>query len=193
MSFLIKYWNFKPLGIPKMLFLVFKVLFVTLFERISSLFWRWDMGRCGKNVVIQLGTSIRHPKNLHLGNDISIGRRCTIFTEFSDSKLVIGNKSQVNSDCILDFSGELLILENVLISEGVNIMTHDHGYDPRSKPNKRPLTIESNVWIGAHSIILPQVDFIGENSIIAAGSIVTKDIPSNVIVGGNPARIIKNR
>jgi acetyltransferase-like isoleucine patch superfamily enzyme len=191
MNFLKRYWNLRISGIPKMCYLIFKVSFISVCERISSFFWKLNIGSCGKNVLIQLNTSIRHPKNLYLGNNISIGRGCNIFTEFDDSKLFIGNGSQVNSHCTLDFSGDLSIFENVLISDGVNIMTHEHGYDPRSKPTKRSLIIKENVWIGANSIILPQVNFIGENSIIAAGSVVTKDIPGNVIVGGNPAKIIK--
>lgn len=54
-----------------------------------------------------------------------------------------------------------------------------------------PIVIESNVWIGAGATILPGVT-IGENSVVAAGAVVTKDVPPNTIVGGVPAKFIKN-
>ena len=72
------------------------------------------------------------------------------------------------------------------------IETHSHGLEPRSKPKKKPLLIEDNVWIGAHVTILPNVNTIGENSIIGAGSIVTKDVKPFSIVAGNPAKHIKD-
>lgn len=167
------------------------VCYITIYEKISSYFWKYNLGECGINLVIQKGTSIRYPGNVILGDNVSVGRKVQIVTEFSDSRLQIGNNSQINKGVEIDYSGDLIIGDNVVVSELTNIMSHDHGLDPKSQPIKKSKIIKDKVWIGAHVIILPQVQIIGENSIIAAGSIVTKNVPSNCIVGGNPAKIIK--
>ena len=172
--------------------ILLKVVLITIYEKLSSFFWKFNLGECGRNTVIQKGVSIRCPKNIHIGNNVSIGRHVNIFSEFMDSHLIILDKSQINKSVELDFSGGLTIGENVVISEFASIMTHNHGLDPKSKPVKSPKNIKDNVWIGAKAIILPQAKFIGENSIVAAGAVVTKDIPANCIVAGNPATIIKN-
>ena len=64
----------------------------------------------------------------------------------------------------LDYSGGLVIGENVVISESSTIYTHDHGADPKSVPVKTPLTIEDNVWIGGHAIIIEGVGRIGHGA-----------------------------
>lgn len=82
--------------------------------------------------------------------------------------------------------------DDVLIASGVKIISANHELKDRKKFIKaKPITIEKNVWIGTNVVILPEV-IIGENSIVAAGSIVTKDVPKNVIVAGNPARVLKD-
>ena len=83
-------------------------------------------------------------------------------------------------------------LKNVLISENSVILSHDHGYNPTSAPKKSKLDIGDYAWIGQNSLVMSNVKRIGKNSIIAAGSIVTKDVDENTIVGGNPAKKIKN-
>lgn len=186
-----RFWNFKPLGIFMASTIIAKVTIITIFESINSVFWGLNLGRSGKNIKIQNGAKIRFPKKIFLGDNVSIGRGVDIFSEFSDSTLTIGNHSQINKNVELDFSGDLRIGENVVISEGVNVMSHNHGLDPKSKPVKCPKVIGDNVWIGAQSIILPNSNSIGKDSIIAAGSIVTKDVPENVIVAGNPAVVIR--
>lgn len=185
-----KYWNFKLLGFPHFFFTFVTVTALSLYERFFSVLWRYNLGKAGGKIFIQSFTKIRYPGNVSLGNKVSIGRKCMISSDFSDSKFTIDSNSQINRDCIIDYSGGLNIGKNVVISEKVNIMTHSHGYDPHSIPSKFPLKIEDNVWIGSNSIILPKVSIIGFGSIIASGSIVTKDVPQKVIVGGNPAKII---
>lgn len=189
---LLRFWNLKPFGFFKFLEVISTVSIISLYEKISSFFWKYNLGECGQNVFIQKGTSIRYPKNVKLSDNVSIGRKVIFFTEFNDSLLHIGENSQINKAVELDYSGDLVIGNNVVVSELVNIMSHDHGLNPKSNPVKRPKTIHNNVWIAAHAILLPQAQIIGENSIIAAGSVVTKDVPPNSIVGGNPAKVIRN-
>ena len=96
--------------------------------------------------------------------------------------------------------GKIHIMKNVTISMDVIILTHDFSiwnglqYLDKSYINKRPkfvkeVRIGNNCFIGARSIILPGVS-VGDNVIVAAGSVVTKNIPANVVVGGNPAKVI---
>jgi acetyltransferase-like isoleucine patch superfamily enzyme len=81
--------------------------------------------------------------------------------------------------------------KRVMFASGVKIISANHDFKQRENHIKdKPVIIEENVWIGANAVILPGVK-IGKNSIVGAGSIVTKDVGENVIVAGNPARIIK--
>ncbi len=70
-------------------------------------------------------------------------------------------------------------------------LNHDINPKNRSTMHPAPIVVGKNVWIGANATVLPGVT-IGDGSIIAAGAVVTKDVPTNVIVGGVPAKIIKN-
>jgi acetyltransferase-like isoleucine patch superfamily enzyme len=88
--------------------------------------------------------------------------------------------------------GGITIEDNVLIGPKVNLITENHPTDPTQRKSLilHPIHIKNNAWIGAGATILPGVT-IGENSIVAAGAVVNKDVPANTIVGGVPAKIIK--
>ncbi|MFK5879047.1 MAG: DapH/DapD/GlmU-related protein [Flavobacteriaceae bacterium] len=82
---------------------------------------------------------------------------------------------------------------NIEIGPGTNIISSNHDFSDFYKQSKaKPITIGDNVWIGCNCVILPEVN-IGSNVIIGAGSIVTKDIPSNTISVGNPCKVIKSK
>jgi len=117
------------------------------------------------------------------------------------SKLSIGNNVYINRGCILNAGGEIQIGDNVGIGPNVIIYSQNHNYWQDNscftnfKENgyiRKKVIIGNNVWIGAASIILPGVN-VGDNAIIAAGTIITKNIDSNVMVGGNPAEVIKKK
>ena len=80
-----------------------------------------------------------------------------------------------------------------MIGPRVNLVTENHPTDPSKRKSLlcQPIVIKRNAWIGAGATILPGVT-IGENSIVAAGAVVSKNVPSNTIVGGVPAKHIKN-
>lgn len=88
--------------------------------------------------------------------------------------------------------GGITLEDGVFIGPNVNIITENHAEEPELRHNvyTKPILIKRNAWIGAAAIILPGVT-IGENAIVAAGAVVTKDVPDNMIVGGNPAKIIR--
>lgn len=120
------------------------------------------------------------------------------FEHLSVGNLVIGKNVLFARNSDVDYTGDLTIGNGVIIMEGAKILTHTHDYFYRMRPNKLKadramktnLEIKDNARIGAHSVIMPGVKVIGENSIIQAGSIVMNEVPDNVIVGGNPATVI---
>ena len=98
----------------------------------------------------------------------------------------------MNSCCTLMDRGGIYIGNDVFIGPKVNLTTINHDFNPYNRHSTfcKPIVIEDRVWIGIGATICPGVK-IGENSIIGAGSVVTKDVPKNSIVGGNPAKIIR--
>lgn len=109
-------------------------------------------------------------------------------------KITIGDNCVINSGCLLDGrGGNIIIKNNVDIARDTLIFTV--GHDPHSDTHEtipRDVVVEDSVWIASRVIILPGVT-IGKGSVVAAGSVVTKDVPSMAIVGGNPAKVIGER
>lgn len=106
----------------------------------------------------------------------------------------VGKNFFANYDCtILDVS-EVHFGDNCMLAPGVQIYTATHPINPTErnlgKVYGKPITFGNNVWIGGNAIINPGIT-VGDNAVIASGSVVTKDVPTNVVVGGNPARVIK--
>ncbi len=89
---------------------------------------------------------------------------------------------------------DVFIGDNVMIAPNVTIATGTHPISPELRLKAAqfnvPVRIGNNVWLDAHTVVLPGVT-IGENSVIGAGSIVTKDIPANVVAVGNPCRVVR--
>lgn len=111
----------------------------------------------------------------------------------SGKKVVIGADSVINHRCLLYTTGGLIIGKHVSISSGVWLVTGSHDInDPQFPATFRPIVIEDYVWIGMRATILAGLT-IGQGSVIMAGAVVTKDVPPYSIVGGVPARVIKER
>jgi len=105
----------------------------------------------------------------------------------------VGRNVFINQNCTFYGLGGLDIGDDVLIGPNVSIITSGHPLDPmqrRAVTIGKPIVIERNVWIAAGATVIGGVT-VGENSVVAAGSVVTKDVPPNVLVGGNPARVIR--
>ena len=107
----------------------------------------------------------------------------------------LGKGVLINYNCTLLDCGEIDIGNNVLIGPGTQIVTAKHPLDHKERRSlattAHPVTIGDDVWIGAGATILPGIT-IGDRSVVGAGAVVTKDVPSDVIVVGNPARIMRS-
>jgi acetyltransferase-like isoleucine patch superfamily enzyme len=126
----------------------------------------------------------------------SIDPSTTVLAPFSTNfgkHTTIGKNVFINHGCSFLDLGGITIEDDVLIGPQVKIVTENHPVDPsnRKSLDVKSVHIGKNVWLGAGSIVLPGVT-VGENSIVAAGAVVTKDVPANTIVGGVPAKHIKN-
>ena len=155
--------------------------------------YKSNLGHCGKSVSLGRGLKYRCPKNISIGNNVTIGCKNEWGIENSTGILTIKDNVSMIDNVFLDFTGDLEIGEGSHLGSDVYVLTHTHGYDYRSAPLPQKLVIGKNVFVGSRSCILQNVNSIGDNAIIGAGSVVTKDVPSNAIVAGNPARIIKYR
>lgn len=104
----------------------------------------------------------------------------------------LGKNVFINHACSFLDMGGITIEDDVLIGPRVNLVTENHPLDPSDRRTliTKPIMIKRKAWIGAGATILPGVT-IGENAVIAAGAVVSKDVPANTVVGGVPAKFIK--
>lgn len=145
------------------------------FYKIRYWFVKYLLAECGKNVVIK--------NKCYFGNG---------------SNLRVGSFSQLGQNSRL--SGPITLGDYIMMGPDVVMMAVTHDVSDLSKPMvdptnpsiEKPIIIGNNVWIGTRVIIMPGVK-IGDNSIIGAGAVVTKSFPSNSIIGGVPAQLIKER
>ena len=127
---------------------------------------------------------------IRVGRGSGIHRRCKFFHV---GKFRMGQNSVVNFGCYLDNRRGINIGNNVGIAHGTKIYTLGHNIDsPRFETKGAPVVIEDNVFIFSNAMIMPGVT-IGNGAIVLPGSVVTKDVPPRKIVGGNPARVVRDR
>ena len=110
-------------------------------------------------------------------------------------RIRVGARTFVNYGLVALDVAPIAIGDDVQIGPNVQLLTPTHPIDPDARRAKweaaEPIAIGSNVWLGGGVIVLPGVT-IGENTVVGAGSIVTKDLPSNVVAAGNPARVVRS-
>jgi acetyltransferase-like isoleucine patch superfamily enzyme len=134
---------------------------------------KWAIA-CGNVVAIGPGVEIRGWNNLCLGDHVSVHR-----------------------GCYLDATGGLTIGSNVSIAHQTTILTTNHTWDDFTQPirdnpiSMAPVTISDDVWIGCGCRIMPGVA-IQHRSVVAAGAVVTRDVPEGTDVGGIPTKVLKN-
>jgi acetyltransferase-like isoleucine patch superfamily enzyme len=147
--------------------------------------------------------AIEIPRNFHeieIEQNCSLDRGVTLLVSgkpLAHPKIHIGASTYINRNTFLDAVSELSIGQHCAIGPGCYITDHDHGTDINLTPLQQPMIAEptklgDRVWIGANVTILKGVT-IGDDTIIGAGSVVTKDIPARSIAVGVPAKVIKSR
>ncbi|MBP1839111.1 acyltransferase [Formosa algae] len=132
------------------------------------------------------------------GSAVKIETHCAIFARESGyvGKLIIGDHSHIGDFTIIDLVNDVVIGSDVAIGPNCTLYTHDHEYKDKNVAAwkggivSKPIQIENGAWIGSNVTILPGV-VIGERAVIAAGSVVTKSVEAETIVGGIPAKLIK--
>ena len=114
----------------------------------------------------------------------------------SGINIQFGENVLVNIACIFNDLGGIIIEDNVLIGPGARLLSVNHPLDAKARRENvwnlelKPIHIKENAWIGSGATILPGVT-VGKNAVVAAGAVVSKDVPDNTVVAGVPARIIK--
>ncbi len=134
-----------------------------------------------------------------IGNNVFIGNQGAWFVSpnlYPNPILKIGNNTVLNYRTVISVEQKVQIGNNCLIAEQVKIYDNNsHGIDYNNRSmtlsDVNPVIIEDNVWIGMNSIILKGVT-IGKGAVVAAGSVVTKDVDAMTVVAGNPAKFIKS-
>ena len=153
------------------------------FERSGS------RGSLGKRVTIAPELKINAGDRIAIRDDVFLA---------GSGRLKIGDRSTVNSGCILTAMDSIEIGSDVMLAPRVYVLDVDHNFSDRTKPISKqgytiaPVIIEDGVWIGANAVITKGVK-IGEGAIIAANAVVTQDVEPYTIVGGVPAKCIGKR
>jgi acetyltransferase-like isoleucine patch superfamily enzyme len=141
---------------------------------LRGLFWRVLLGSCGRGVMIDHRVYFKYPWLVRLGSDVSINRGSEFYPGMMQrAQVQIGDRVRI----------------------APNVRFHAAGHDPNDPhlgDAAATIIVEDDAWIGAAAIILPGVR-VGSGAVVAAGSVVNRDVPANVIVGGVPARIIRQR
>ena len=148
----------------------------------------------GRNLILDGKLIVRGPGRVILGNDVIVSMRVTPFTHDADAVIDIGDKVFLNGTRFgcrqrVSIGSRCILAECRITDYDFHSVDPEHRNDPAYIKYK-PVTIEENVWVGTDCSILKGVT-IGQNSTIAAMSLVRSDVPPNSVAGGNPAVVIK--
>ena len=143
----------------------------------------------GRDVII-LGDPVVDAPDLEIGDNVKIWSTHRQTQVSGSGRIRIGNGAFINAGTVVYSELAITIGDDVALSNEVYVMdTSSHGMEGRL-PLPKPVVIGQGTWVGARGMVLPGVT-IGSRVVVAAGSVVTRDVPDDVLVAGNPARVIR--
>lgn len=153
--------------------------------------------RLGRGALIESCSRLYINSRWEVGDGSTIATNCAVFAreKGAGGRLIMGNNSHIGDNSTLDICDDLIIGDDVALG-GYNIIyTHDHEIQSNGPAwtgdiKRGCVKIGNGAWVGAGVIILPNVS-VGENAVIAAGSVVTRDVAAGALVGGVPARLLR--
>ena len=129
-------------------------------------------------------------KELFMGNIGENSRVMPPVTVVRGNSVKIGKNVVVMNNALFMADGGITIEDNVLVAANAQLISNNHDLYDHAVLTCKPVHLKRNCWIGAGATILPGVT-VGENAVVGAGAVVTKDVEANTVVGGNPAKLIK--
>jgi len=172
----------------------FYKIYAKLWDFILLVKWKLLLGQIGKSSYLRKGVLIiGNPKRITIGKQFKVYHKTII--SIGKGKISIGNNGLLGVACYLNCGNENIIIgNNVAIGPYCKLFSYSHHFEAGKHYldvyRNGDIVIGNNVLIGANTVILPGVK-IGDNSVIAASSVVISDVASNALVGGNPAKLIK--
>jgi acetyltransferase-like isoleucine patch superfamily enzyme len=173
----------------------------------KTVWYKGEFKRVGKNCEFQGFSLLKNPQYMELDNHVTFGKNVVLEAidkygpQQFNPNIIIGSNSRIGDDSHITCLNKSVIGKSVRMGRKVFISDNAHGasdkalldVNPVLRPmySKGPVVIGNNVWIGEMACIMPGVT-IGNGAIIGAGSVVTKDVPPYCVVGGTPAKIIKD-
>lgn len=175
----------------------FKYVLIVLLKNIRSLYrgYRYFL-KTGR--PLPLGSVCGHSSNIKIGKNFSMGLFCRIYAQDFPSSILIGDRVSLNDNVMInaDNGGSIIIGDGSMFGPNTVLRASNHVFSSTDiffcdqGHNSGVIKIGKNVWLGSNVVVLPEVS-IGDNVVIGAGSVVTKDIPSNSMAFGIPATVYK--
>lgn len=154
---------------------------------------KWEIRQYNQCMPFDMEKGLRHLDAAGIRHKEKLYLEPPFYCEYG-THIEVGENFYANLNCVMLDVGKITIGDNVLFGPNVSLYTAGHPIHPESRNSGYeygiPITIGNNVWIGGSCAVLPGVT-IGDNCVIGAGSVVTRDIPCNVIAAGNPCRVIR--
>ncbi|MBI2500542.1 MAG: acyltransferase [Deltaproteobacteria bacterium] len=172
-------------------------MLLKIIHRLYSWWLKLWLGRFGRKSTINFPATIDFPKVVHIGNKVWIREHAWLNCDgrFNNSpRLMVGDGSYIGRFVHINAYDSVVLEESVLVSDRVYITDVHHRYHESQTPimeqgvmKPRPVRLKRGCWIGVGAVIMPGVT-IGQNAIVAANAVVTRDLPDNMIARGVPAR-----